>query len=114
MGGYALDGNTQMQCPHGGTVTVQPKEQRVMVRDSPVFVMKDFSPPAPAISGCSFNISGTPSPCMQVKWLLPAQKVEIDGSPVLTSLSVGLCVTAAQVPQGKAIVTGFQTEVQVT
>jgi hypothetical protein len=113
MAAYALDGKTEMKCPHGGKVTVKPKEQRVTLRDEAVFVMDDFSPPAPAISGCNFNISGSPSPCMQLKWLMPAQKVEIDGSPVLTSRSVGLCISAAQAPQGKAIVTGFQTEVEV-
>lgn len=113
MAAYALDGNTQMQCPHGGTVTATPKEQTVTVNGSPVFTMDDFSPPSPAISGCSFNISGTPSPCMQITWMLPALQVEVDGAAVLTSQSVGICVTSAQVPQGTAMVSGFQTDVEV-
>lgn len=112
MPGYALDANTQMMCPHGGKVTVRPGESKVTVHDQAIFVLDDFKGSDPAISGCSFNISGSPSPCQHVKWMMAAQKVEISGSPVLTSTSVGLCLSAAQAPQGVAMVSGYQTDVE--
>jgi hypothetical protein len=66
------------------------------------------------IAGCAFNVSGAPSPCLQVQWLMPTTRVQIGNGPVVVSTSIGLCVNAAGVPQGPAIVTGFQTRVQAT
>ncbi len=113
MPGYLLDANTTIQCPHGGQVSVKPKPTRVTLGGSDVYVVDDFDQ-TPVISGCAFNISGAPSPCMSIKWLLPAMRVEVGGKKPLLSTSVGLCLSAAQVPQGTALVSGFQTKVQAT
>jgi hypothetical protein len=110
--GYLLDANTQISCPHGGSLTVRPRGTSVTLRDQGAFTLDDFSGPAPVISGCQFYMGNVPSPCMHVKWSMEAANVEIDGSPALLSTSVGECRTAAQATQGTALVSGFQTEVE--
>jgi hypothetical protein len=112
MGGFLLDAGTTIMCPHGGRVTIQPRATNVALGGLAPFVLDDFSVPTPVVSGCAFNVSGAPSPCLRVQWLMAAMRVSVGGSPALLSTSVGLCVNAASVPQGTAIVSGFQTRVQ--
>jgi hypothetical protein len=112
MTGYVLDAATTIMCPHGGKATISPRTTRVTLGGTAPLVLDDFSLPAPVISGCPFNISGAPSPCLRVQWLMPAMRLTIEGSAALLSSSVGLCVNVANAPQGTAIVSGFQTRVQ--
>lgn len=105
---YLLDAATQIVCPHGGQGVATPSNQRVTLGGSPALVVSDLV----TIAGCSFNVSGAPSPCLQVQWLAPANRVTVGGTPALLSSSVGLCVNAAGAPQGPATLTGFQTKVQ--
>ena len=112
MPGYLLDAGTTIMCPHGGKVTIPPGKTSVSLGGMPPFVLDDFAPPTPVISGCTFNVSGSPSPCLRIQWSLPATRVKVGSSPVLLSSSIGLCQNAASVPQGTAIVSGFQTKVQ--
>jgi hypothetical protein len=106
--GFLLDAGATITCPHAGQATVTPKVTRVSVGGKPPLVVNDLF----TISGCSFNVSGAPSPCLTIQWLMPAMRVTAESSAVLLSSSVGLCVNAANVPQGTALVTGFQTRVQ--
>ena len=112
MPGYVLDAATTIMCPHGGKATIQPRTTKVTLGGLAPLVLDDFSLPSPVISGCAFNISGAPSPCLRVQWLMPAMRLTVEGSAALLSSSVGLCVNAASAPQGTAIVTGYQTRVQ--
>ncbi len=105
---YVLDAATQIVCPHGGQGVATPSNQRVTLGGSPALVVTDLV----TIAGCSFNVSGAPSPCLQVQWLAPANRVTVGGTPALLSSSVGLCVNAAGAPQGPATLAGFQTKVQ--
>lgn len=105
---YLLDAATQIICPHGGQGVATPSNQRVMLSANPALVVSDQV----TIVGCSFTVSGAPSPCLQVQWLAPANRIKVGGTPVLLSSSVGLCVSAAGAPQGPATLTGFQTRVQ--
>jgi hypothetical protein len=66
---------------------------------------------AMTIQGCSFNVSGTPVPCLTIRWASEATRVSVGGSPVLLETSVGQCLNAASAPQGTAIVNGAQTRV---
>ena len=43
---------------------------------------------------------------------MPSVSLQISGTPVVLSTSVGLCMNPAGVPQGPANVSGFQTKVQ--
>jgi hypothetical protein len=108
MPGFLLDAGTTIMCPHGGKVTVVPRAARVGLSGKPPLLVDDVA----TVAGCGFNVSGAPSPCLRVQWLMPAARVLVESSPVLLSSSVGLCVNAGGAPQGTAIVSGFQTRVQ--
>jgi uncharacterized protein DUF4280 len=102
---YLLHQGITITCPHGGTATVTPTNQRVKVGGQPVLVATDVT----MVGGCSFTIGTAPSPCLQVRWQQPAKKVKVAGKPALLSSSLALCVNAAGAPQGKATVSGYQT-----
>jgi hypothetical protein len=104
---FLLDAATQIACPHGGQGVVAPSSARVLLGGSPALVVSDTV----TIAGCSFNVSGAPSPCLQVLWLAPAARVKVGGMPVLLSSSIALCTNAAGAPQGPGILSGFQTRV---
>jgi len=106
--GYLLDAGATITCPHAGTALVTPRATRVSLGGQPPLLVDDVV----TISGCSFNVSGSPSPCLQVQWQMPATRVTVESSAVLLDTSVGLCVNAASAPQGTAQVSGFQTRVQ--
>ncbi|HEY8843204.1 MAG TPA: hypothetical protein VIM23_04805 [Gaiellaceae bacterium] len=105
---FLLDAATQITCPHGGQGVATPSNQRVTLGGSPALVVSDQV----TIAGCSFNVSGSPSPCVRVQWLAPANRVRVGGTAALLSSSVALCVNAAGAPQGPATLSGFQTKVQ--
>jgi hypothetical protein len=108
MPGYVLHQGITITCPHGGSGHLTPSNTNVTVGGKSVAVMSDTT----TIAGCAFNVSGAPSPCVQVQWLMPATRVTVGGTPVLVSSSVALCTAAGSVPQGPATVSGFQTKVQ--
>lgn len=108
MPGYVLHQGMSITCPHGGTGTLVPSAVRVKVGGNPVACASDVT----TIAGCTFNVSGALSPCLRVQWVMPATRVKAQGQPVLLSSSVGLCVNAANAPQGPATVSGFQTRVR--
>lgn len=100
---------SQIQCPHGAVVTHVPSNVRVTVMGSPVLVATDVA----TIAGCAFTIPPTtPSPCVTVRWIVPAARVKVMGQPVLLQSSVGLCNAATQAPQGPPIVGATQPRVQ--
>lgn len=110
--GKILSGATSMSCPHGGTVT--PSATAIAKFDgSPGLLVSDSC----SISGCSFQIpvgAGTkPSPCMTVQWSVPASSCR-SGAPLLTTDSVGLCMTAESVPQGSVSISSNQGKVSGT
>ncbi len=108
MPGFILDAGATITCPHAGQATVVSRAARVKLGGQPPLLVDDVA----TISGCSFNVSGAPSPCLSIQWLMPATRVKVGSSPLLLSSSIALCVNAAQAPQGTALVTGFQTKVQ--
>ena len=64
------------------------------------------------IAGCPFVLpGGAPSPCVVVQWIAPDQRVSAGGAATLSSGSVGLCLNAAQVPQGPVQVVATQARV---
>jgi hypothetical protein len=105
---FLLDAATQIACPHGGQGVAVPSNQRVLLGGSPALVATDIV----TIAGCSFNVSGAPSPCLTVQWMAPANRVTVGGTPALLSSSVALCMNAASAPQGTGLLSGFQTKVQ--
>jgi len=105
---FILDSGVQGQCPHGGMVQFTPGSTKVGLSGKAALRVADTT----TIAGCAFNVSGAPSPCMRVTWMMPAMRVAVEGSPVLLSSSIGLCVNAAGAPQGPASLSGYQTKVE--
>ncbi len=101
-----LTSASSMMCPHGGTVTATPGSTRAnagapVLRASDTFV----------IAGCTFQVSGAPSPCVSVNWVQTATRVKHGGALVLNQASIGLCLAATQAPQGTVLINSTQTQV---
>jgi hypothetical protein len=107
MGANILDMGCTVQCPHSGQATVVPGNSRVKVGGNLALLATDSM----TIVGCTFNVAGAPVPCVIVQWTAPATHDTVNGTPVLLQTSVGLCLNAANAPQGTAIVSGVQTKV---
>jgi hypothetical protein len=108
MGARIIDVGCTIQCPHGGEVAV------IMSANTVVSVggnLAALATDSMTITGCSFNVSGSPVPCVTIQWSGPATRVSVSAVPVLLEASVGLCLNAAGAPQGTAIVNGVQTQV---
>jgi hypothetical protein len=100
MASKPLTVNSVLICPHGGSVQISTTNSKVKLNGAFFALATDqFS-----ISGCPFQIPigvGTkPSPCLTVQWLVVDLKNKVIGSPILNEASVGLCLTAEQIPQG--------------
>jgi hypothetical protein len=96
-------------CPHGGSVTVISSNTRVKAGGQFVALMGDTF----IIAGCAFTIPpGKPQPCTTIQWLVPAMRVKIMGKPVLLKSSIGLCLSAEQIPQGPPSVINTQMRVK--
>jgi hypothetical protein len=107
MGAHILQLGCTIACPHQGQATVVPGNQKVKVDGKFALLVNDTA----TIAGCIFNVSGVASPCLKIQWSMPATKVKVSGTPVLLETSIGLCLNAAQAPQGPASISGVQTKV---
>jgi hypothetical protein len=63
------------------------------------------------VAGCPFNISGSPHPCVKLRWLTPATRVLVNGQPAILQTSTALGLAADQAPQGPPTVQQTQTRV---
>ena len=106
MSGF-LTAMSVMTCPHGGTVQASPSGTGVQIGGAPVLTASDTF----LIAGCTFNISGAPSPCVTVQWVQTARQSTRSGSPTLTEAATGLCLAATQAPQGPVIIGSAQPNV---
>lgn len=105
--GLTLTPAATMLCPHGGTVTGIPSGSRVLA-GTPVLTTVDTF----LVAGCPFTLPGpASSPCVTVRWVVPDRRTTVGGAPTLSTDSVGLCLSAAQAPQGTVIVAATQTRV---
>ncbi|HKH49999.1 MAG TPA: hypothetical protein VKM72_35550 [Thermoanaerobaculia bacterium] len=95
-------------CPHGGQVSTTPGNPRVKVSSQLVATMADQS----MIAACAFTAGPKPQPCVRVQWLVPAVRVRAGGQPVLLQDSVGLCLSAEQIPQGPPTIIATQPRVK--
>lgn len=109
MSGFSLNISSQLMCPHGGQVQIigsnfQTKSQGAFsATSSDTFV----------VVGCPFTLPGPkPSPCIEVRWMVPDTRVKINGNPTLSRSSVGMCFSADSIPQGPVTVLNTQTRVQ--
>ena len=92
-----------VMCPHGGMAQLVTTDTVALIEGSPALLQTDLHP----IVGCPFTPVSY-SPCVVIRWVTAATKTFVNQVPVLLQTSVGLCLNAAQVPQGTAIVVQVQ------
>ena len=110
MAGNTITVASTLQCPHGGRVQIITANTRAAVDGSFIATGADTF----VVTGCPFQIPATPpipSPCVSVQWIVPDTRVRVNGNPTLSQSSVGLCLSAAQLPQGPVTVAGGQVRV---
>ncbi len=98
-----LTATSTVMCPHGGQALLFSSQAEALIDGAPALLQTDVHP----VVGCPF----TPvvySPCVLIRWLTGATQTSVHGVPVLLQSSIGLCLNAAQVPQGPAIVVQVQ------
>jgi hypothetical protein len=90
-------------CPHGGQAQLFTTNTQALVDGAPILLLTDVHP----IVGCPFTPVAY-SPCVSIRWVTAATQTLVRHVPVLLQTSVGLCLNAAQAPQGAAIVVQVQ------
>ncbi len=97
MPGYVLHVGATVMCMHGGQAQATAPNLRVKVEGQAVVTQ-----PAPhAVTGCPFNVSGSPVPCVTAQWVSAAARVKAGGMPVLLQDSQATCV-----PNGTGVTIG--------
>jgi hypothetical protein len=84
MPGYILHAGADVKCAHpGGQAAPDTPSTRVRVSGQAI-VTRDVSY---TITGCSHQVSGSPSPCTKGTWTSGAQKVRSNGKAVVLTTS---------------------------
>lgn len=110
MAGNTLTTASSLTCPHGAPVQISSGNTQVTAAGAAVALASDTF----AVVGCPFQIPATPpipSPCVKVQWLVTDMRVKVGGAPTLSQSSTGLCLSAAQVPQGPVVILAAQPRV---
>jgi hypothetical protein len=114
MPGPMLHVGAGITCTHTGPVSPVTANARVLLNGMAALTVTDTFP----VAGCPFQVpapSGTkPQPCTRIQWVTPALRVLVNGQPVLTMTSVGLGLSAEQIPQGPPILSAVQPRVVAT
>ena len=77
-----------VMCSHGAPAQPTAPSPRVMVSGQPVATIT-----APyAITGCPFNVSGGPSPCVTGQWIVGSVRVTSMGQPLVLQTSSSTCI----------------------
>ena len=98
-----LTTTSTVMCPHGGMAQLLTTNTEAQVDGAPILLQTDVHP----IVGCTFTPVAY-SPCVSVRWVSAATQTAVRNVRVLLQNSVGLCLNAAQAPQGTAIVVQVQ------
>jgi hypothetical protein len=88
MPGYLLHVGATVMCMHGGQAQATAPNPRVKVGGQAVVTQS-----APhSVTGCPFNVSGSPVPCVTAQWVTAALRVKASNIPVLLQDSQATCV----------------------
>jgi hypothetical protein len=109
MGQPLLTANATVKCPHGGQGTISPSQTAVKAGAAVCTEADQVT-----IAGCPFTIGPNPSPCVSVHWQSASTSSKAGGTAILTTGSQGMCLSAANAPQGPVILTPAQTAVVAT
>lgn len=103
-----LTTTSTVMCPHGGQAVLTTTNTEALVDGAPVLLQTDQHP----IVGCPFTVGVVYTPCLVIRWVTAATQTKIRNVPVLHQTSIGLCLNAAQAPQGPAVVVQTQQRAQ--
>jgi len=95
-------------CPHGGIASAIPINYHVFVQKHPIITIAEFFP----VTGCPFIIGCHQSPCILVKWIVPASRILIGGKPAILHSSTGICESSEEIPQGSPLIITTQNRVK--
>lgn len=100
MGQFVLNHRSVILCPHGGIVThISTTGTSYRVDGQLPMLLSDVY----TVAGCPFSGSYA-SPCQSVQWLTASSMLYIRSIPALIQSSTGICMSAAGVPNGPAVV----------
>lgn len=91
MPGFLLHSGATVLCAHAGQAQPAAPHPRVKVSGQPIVIQSI----AYLITGCPFNVSGVPSPCLTAQWVSAATRVKANGQPVLLQDSQSICTPNA-------------------
>lgn len=100
-----LTTTSTVMCPHGGMAQLLTSNTDALIDGAPALLQTDVHP----IVGCPFTPAAY-SPCVSIRWVTGAAQTAVRNVPVLLQNSVGLCLNAAQAPQGPAVVVQVQQQ----
>ncbi|MCW3819203.1 hypothetical protein ONA91_32655 [Micromonospora sp. DR5-3] len=106
MGDPVLTSASTITCPHGGQGSILPGQTAASAASA--ICTKDDRV---TIAGCAFTIGPNPSPCVSVEWKTAVSSVTAGGTEILTIGSTGICMSAANVPQGPVVLIPAQVAV---
>lgn len=104
-----LTTTSTVMCPHGGQAQLLTSNTEMLIDGAPALLQTDIHP----IVGCPFTPVAY-SPCVAIRWVTAATQTAVRNVPVLLQTSVGLCLNAAQAPQGTALVVQVQQKAKGT
>jgi hypothetical protein len=87
MPGFLLHFGATVQCAHAGQAMPTVTNPRVTVSGQPIVTQ----PNPYTITGCPFNVSGSPVPCVTAQWVSGATRILSNGMPVLLFDSQAIC-----------------------
>jgi hypothetical protein len=91
MPGPLLTVASVITCAHGAPAQATAPNPRVLLSGQAVVTMALPH----AVTGCPFNVSGAPSPCVTANWVVGAVRVLAGGVPVLLLSSQAICAPNA-------------------
>ena len=104
MPGFLLHVGAQVTCMHGGQAQPTVPNLRVTVSGQKTVTMN-----APyMVAGCSFNVSGVPSPCVTAQGTSASTRITSNGQPLLLIDSQATCA-----PNGTPVLIAG-TQIRVT
>ena len=107
MAGAAITTLSSLTCPHGGKVAIVSTNTRAAGPSGALALSTDTF----TVAGCPFQIPAVvpiPSPCVTVQWVLPDLRDRAGAGFTLSTSSVGVCLSPAQLPQGTVIIGATQ------
>jgi|SRR5690606_494434 len=102
---FLLNSQAVLLCPHGGMIQHIPGSfTTYRINGYPPMLINDTY----IVSGCPFMVAGgggaIPMNCHHVQWVNGSPMMMVNGVPVLTNTSNGICFSATGGPGGPVII----------